>query len=116
QAMLGQVDERQKAEIDRLVQVYTAMRPREAARVFAGLDDKVRLPVAAAIRPRSLAAVMAQLDPAGARDLTEKLARRFEAQQQLVAAAAAASAPLAAADAAAPAAATAPATTGAQPA
>src|SRR5215217_1147536 len=45
-AMLGQVGEREKAEIDRLVQVYTAMRPREAARVFATLDDDVRLPVA----------------------------------------------------------------------
>uniref|UniRef100_UPI003918090A MotE family protein n=3 Tax=unclassified Brevundimonas TaxID=2622653 RepID=UPI003918090A len=31
--MLGQVDEREKAEIDRLVQVYSAMRPKEAAPV-----------------------------------------------------------------------------------
>jgi flagellar motility protein MotE (MotC chaperone) len=91
-ALLGQVDEREKAEIDRLVAVYSAMRPREAARVFATLDDDVRLPVAAAMRPRSLAAVMAQMDPAAARVLTEKLARRFEAQQQLAARAAAAAA------------------------
>ncbi len=101
-AMLGQVGEREQAEIDRLVAVYSAMRPREAARVFATLDDDVRLPVAAAMRPRSLAAVMAQMDPAAARVLTEKLARRFEAQQRLAARAAAA-----AADTAAPAAATA---------
>lgn len=100
-AMLGQVGEREQAEIDRLVAVYSAMRPREAARVFATLDDDVRLPVAAAMRPRSLAAVMAQMDPAAARVLTEKLARRFEAQQRLAARAAAA-----AADTAVPAAAT----------
>lgn len=81
QGLLGQVDERQKAENDRLVAVYSAMRPREAARVFATLDDSVRLPVAAAMRPRSLAAIMAQMDPAAAQVLTEKLARRFEAQQ-----------------------------------
>lgn len=93
-ALLGQVDEREKAELDRMVQVYTAMRPKDAARVFATLSDDVRLPVAAAMRPRSLAAVMAQMDPSAARDLTEKLARRFEAQQQLAARAAAASAPL----------------------
>ncbi|MFN4041284.1 MAG: MotE family protein [Brevundimonas sp.] len=97
QGLLGQVDEREKAEIDRLVQVYSAMRPREAAAVFNTLNDSVRLPVAAAMRPRSLAAVMAQMPPAAARELTEKLARRYEAQQ-LAARTATASAPLTAAE------------------
>jgi len=99
--LLGQVSEQEKAENDRLVAVYSAMRPREAARVFATLDDDVRLPVAAAMRPRSLAAVMAQMEPGAARVLTEKLARRFDARRELAARAAAASA-AAAPDAAAP--------------
>jgi len=90
QALLGQVGEREQAEVDRLVAVYSAMRPREAARVFATLNDEVRLPVAAAMRPRALAAVMAQMEPAAARDLTEKLAGRFAAQRRLAARAAAA--------------------------
>jgi len=90
--LLGQVSEQEKAENDRLVAVYSAMRPKEAARVFATLDDDVRLPVAAAMRPRSLAAIMAQMDPAAARSLTEKLAHRFQARQQLAARAAAATA------------------------
>lgn len=94
QALLGQVDDKEKAETDRLVAVYSAMRPREAARVFATLDDDVRLPVAAAMRPRSLAAIMAQMEPDAARVLTEKLARRFAAQRQLTARAAAAVAPV----------------------
>ncbi|HYC66765.1 hypothetical protein [Brevundimonas sp.] len=110
QTLLGQVSEREKAEVDRLVAVYSAMRPREAARVFATLDDSVRLPVAAAMRPRSLAAVMAQMEPAAARELTEKLAGRFAAQRQLAARAAAAAdgpaveapAPVQTAEAAAP--------------
>jgi flagellar motility protein MotE (MotC chaperone) len=88
QQLLGQVSEQEKAENDRLVAVYSAMRPKEAARVFATLSDDVRLPVAAAMRPRSLAAVMAQMEPAAARELTEKLARRFAARQQLAARAA----------------------------
>jgi flagellar motility protein MotE (MotC chaperone) len=79
--LIGQVDAREKAETDRLVAVYSAMRPREAAAVFATLDDSVRLPVASAMRPRTLAAVMAQMQPAAARELTEKLARRYQAQQ-----------------------------------
>ncbi|KQY66814.1 MULTISPECIES: MotE family protein [unclassified Brevundimonas] len=93
--LLGQVSEQEKAENDRLVAVYSAMRPREAARVFATLSDDVRLPVAAAMRPRSLAAIMAQMEPAAARTLTEKLAHRFQARQQLAARAAAAAAPAA---------------------
>ncbi|MFN7129291.1 MAG: MotE family protein, partial [Brevundimonas sp.] len=87
--MLGQVDEREKAEIDRLVQVYSAMRPKEAAPVMATLEDRVRLPVAAAMRPRTLAAIMAQMTPAQAKELTEKLAARFQAQQMAARAAAA---------------------------
>lgn len=81
EGMLGQADEREQAEIDRLVQVYQAMRPREAAAVFNTLNDEVRLPVAQAMRPRALAAIMAQMPPASARELTEKLADRYEAQQ-----------------------------------
>lgn len=92
QGLLGQVDEKEKAETDRLVAVYSAMRPREAAAVFVTLDDSVRLPVASAMRPRSLAAVMAQMPPAAARELTEKLARRYQAQQMAAKAAVAAAA------------------------
>jgi flagellar motility protein MotE (MotC chaperone) len=91
--MLGQVDEREKAEIDRLVQVYSAMRPKEAAPVLATLEDRVRLPVAAAMRPRTLAAIMAQMTPAQAKELTEKLAARFQAQQMAARAAAAEATP-----------------------
>jgi flagellar motility protein MotE (MotC chaperone) len=87
--LVGQVDEKEKAETDRLVAVYSAMRPKEAAAVFNTLDDSVRLPVAAAMRPRTLAAIMAQMPPAGARELTEKLAKRFQAQQFAARAAAA---------------------------
>ena len=101
--MLGQVDEREKAEIDRLVQVYSAMRPKEAAPVMATLEDRVRLPVAAAMRPRTLAAIMAQMTAPQARELTEKLAARFQAQQMAARAAAAeAATPAAAAPTAAP--------------
>lgn len=88
-ALVGQVDEKEKAENDRLVAVYSAMRPKEAAAVFNTLDDSVRLPVAAAMRPRTLAAIMAQMPPAGARELTEKLAKRFQSQQFAARAAAA---------------------------
>jgi flagellar motility protein MotE (MotC chaperone) len=81
QGLLGQVDEKEKAETDRLVAVYSAMRPREAAMIFATLEDNVRLPIAAAMRPRGLSAILAQMPAPEARELTERLARRFQAQQ-----------------------------------
>jgi flagellar motility protein MotE (MotC chaperone) len=108
EGLLGQVDEKAKAETDRLVAVYSAMRPREAAAVFSQLDDSVLLPVAAAMRPRTLAAIMAQMPPAQARALTEKLAARFQSGP-LAARAAAATAPTTTAPASTPPAATAPA-------
>jgi flagellar motility protein MotE (MotC chaperone) len=92
EGLLGQVDEREQAETDRLVAVYSAMRPRDAAPIFTTLDDSVRLPIAAAMRPRGLSAIIALMPEPAARELTEKLARRFQAQQ-LAARAAAASAP-----------------------
>lgn len=101
-ALIGQMDEQEKAEADRLVAVYSAMRPKEAAAVFVSLDDSVRLPVASAMRPRTLAAIMAQMPPAAARELTEKLAKRFQAQQ-FAARAAAATGPAEAAPAPTPA-------------
>lgn len=81
EALLAQANSREQAEIDRLVEVYQAMRPRDAAPVMAALDDEVRLPVAAAMRPRSLAAILAQMPPAAAQELTEKLARRYEGDE-----------------------------------
>lgn len=103
--LVGQVDEREKAENARLVAVYSAMRPREAAAVFATLNDDVRLPVAQEMRPRTLAAIMAQMTPNQARELTEKLAKRYAAKPLRDRAAAAAGEPLPApATAAAPAA------------
>lgn len=77
QGLLGQVSEREQEETNRLVQVYQAMRPRDAAPVFARLSDDVRLPVAAAMRPRALAAIMAEMDPEAARILTQRLADRY---------------------------------------
>ena len=121
ETMLGQLDEKEQAEVDRLVQVYSAMRPRDAAAGFATLDDEVRLPVAAAMRPRALAAILAQMPPAEARELTEKLAGR-NTRPDLEARAAAASqgtpAPATTTPAATPAAtpSTPPAQTRAQPA
>lgn len=83
QALVGQVDTQQQAEIDRLVVVYEKMKPKDAGPLMAALDDKVRIPVAAKMKPAALAAILAQMGTAQAKSLSESLARRFSPTQTL---------------------------------
>lgn len=77
QALMGAADKKQKDEVDRLVKVYSDMKPAQAAAVMVQLDDKVRVPVAAAMKEQKLAAILSAMPPAEAKKLTEKLANRF---------------------------------------
>ncbi|MGA9657536.1 MAG: hypothetical protein WBQ60_00340 [Asticcacaulis sp.] len=87
QALLDQATKVQDEDSNRLVAVYTAMKPKDAAAVFATMSDDVRLPIAAKMKDRALAAILGAMQPAEARDLTEKLAKRMQRtdglQQQL---------------------------------
>jgi len=78
QALLGQRDEAQKKQITSLVKVYSAMKPRDAARIFNTLNHAVLLDVAGSMKPDALGAIMATMDPKQAQDLTVKLAGRFK--------------------------------------
>ena len=102
QTMLGQLDEKQQAEVNRLVKVYADMKPQAAAARFTLLTDEVRLPIAAAMKEQKLSAIIANMAPPDAKHLTEALAARYVAQ---AAAARAAISPPAAPAAAQPAAA-----------
>ena len=81
--LLNQADQREQAEIDRLVKVFEGMKPKDAAPRMVLLDDSVRLPIAAKIKERALSAVLAQMPAAEAKKLTEALARRFAAAKTL---------------------------------
>jgi flagellar motility protein MotE (MotC chaperone) len=81
QGLLTQTDAKQAAETDRLVKVFEGMKAKDAAPRLAALDDSVRIPIAAKMKERSLSAIMAQMPAAQAKDLTEKLARRFSDAQ-----------------------------------
>ena len=113
QTLLGQTEQKESAEIDRLVVVYSKMKPKDAAAVMSTLEDKVRIPVAAKMKEAGLAAVLSQMPTLEAKKLTESLAHRYDAVQQLAQSATtpppAAAAPAPAAPAAAAAAAKPPA-------
>jgi flagellar motility protein MotE (MotC chaperone) len=80
QALLGQLDDKQQAEVDRLVKVYEGMKPADAAARFMLLTDDVRLPIASKMKERVLSAMIAKMPPAEAKRLTESLAARYVAQ------------------------------------
>jgi len=87
QALLDQANKVGDDDTNRLVAVYSAMKPKDAAVVMASMKDEVRLPIAAKMKDRALAAILGAMDPASARELTEKLATRMQSanglQQQL---------------------------------
>jgi flagellar motility protein MotE (MotC chaperone) len=83
QALMGQADQKTQAEVDRLTVVYSKMKPADAAAVMAQLDDKVRLPIAAAMKPAVLSAILGKMGTMDAKVLTEKLAHRFAQVQSL---------------------------------
>ena len=74
--LLGQADQQQEAETARLIRVYEAMKPKDAAGRISLMDDSVRLPMAAKMKERALSAILAQMTPEDAKSLTEKLAKR----------------------------------------
>ena len=80
QKLLSDGDARKAAEVDNLVTVYAKMKPAAAAQRMSLLDDSVRLPIAAKMKPAVLSAVLGQMTPSDAKEITEKLAGRFESK------------------------------------
>ncbi len=63
-----------------LVQMYEAMRPKDAARVFQRLDIAMQVDMARRMRRRAMAAILAEMDPAAAERLSVALARPKDTQ------------------------------------
>jgi flagellar motility protein MotE (MotC chaperone) len=76
---MGQRETREAQQLDGLVRVYSAMKPRDAARIFASLDGDVRINVAGRMRPDAMAGILAALPSDVAQRLTVELATRYRA-------------------------------------
>jgi flagellar motility protein MotE (MotC chaperone) len=72
------VDARFKA----LITMYENMKPRDAAKIFNGLDDGVLVAVASKINPRTMAEIMAQMQADVAQRLTVELASQAQPAPQ----------------------------------
>ena len=76
--LLGQRDAEQEKQVASLVKTYSAMKAKDAARIFNNLSDDVLIPVAQALKSDVLAPVLAAMNPDAAQKLTIKLAGRLK--------------------------------------
>jgi flagellar motility protein MotE (MotC chaperone) len=86
ESMMGQREAKETQQIDGLVRIYAAMKPKDAARIFASLDGDVRINVAGRMKADTMAGILAALPSDVAQRLTVELATRFKAPAAAIAA------------------------------
>ena len=69
-------DKQEDENLRGLVKIYETMKPEEAARIFAQLDNTVLLNVLERMKEAKVAAIMAKMEPAKAQDITVQMANR----------------------------------------
>jgi flagellar motility protein MotE (MotC chaperone) len=80
--LLKEHDAREDAQIASLVKVYENMKPKDAARIFDGLEMPILISVAERMKEVKMAPVLAEMSPPTAKALTVELAthRRLPAR------------------------------------
>ncbi len=77
-----QKSEAENARLKGLITMYENMKPRDAAKIFNGLEDGVLVEVASKINPRTMAEILALMQPDVAQRLTVELASRAQQSPQ----------------------------------
>jgi flagellar motility protein MotE (MotC chaperone) len=75
QALLASMETKRDERMTSLIKTYEAMKPKDAAEIFDGMDDKVLLDLAKGMKPANLASVMSLMAPKRAEALTRMLAQ-----------------------------------------
>jgi flagellar motility protein MotE (MotC chaperone) len=75
QALLASMETKRDERMTSLIKTYEAMKPKDAAEIFDGMDDKVLLDLAKGMKPANLASVMSLMSPKRAEGLTRMLAQ-----------------------------------------
>ena len=74
--LLQQYDGQKQQELDQLVRIYSAMKPKEAAGIFETLDMPILLALVKQMKEAKVAPIMALMTPAKATALTEAITSR----------------------------------------
>lgn len=78
EGLLVQRDDAEQKQLAGLVKTYSNMAPKDAARIFDGLNEEVLVAVAQQMKPADLAAVLGKMESEPAQKLTVKLANRLK--------------------------------------
>jgi flagellar motility protein MotE (MotC chaperone) len=73
QVLLAAMETKRDERIAGLVKTYEAMKPKDAAEIFDGMDDKLLMDLAKTMKPANLAAIMSLMAPKRAEALTRML-------------------------------------------
>ena len=74
QTLLDKMDAKRDERMAALVKTYESMKPKDAARIFNGMDDGILVDLAKTMKPATLAAVMSSMESKRAEALTRMLA------------------------------------------
>ena len=74
QTLLKTMDAKRDERMTSLVKTYEAMKPKDAANIFNGMEDGILLDIAKSMKPATLAAIMSTMTPKRAEALTRMLA------------------------------------------
>ncbi len=77
---LSKQDDERMAQYMRLVKMYAAMKPKQAAQIFNRLDLDILTAMVQRMRPQAMGKILAAMDPSAARRLTMELARSSDVQ------------------------------------
>jgi flagellar motility protein MotE (MotC chaperone) len=66
--------EKKDKQFNKLVKMYSAMKPKGAARIFNELDKKVLIGIIQQMKPQAMSAILAAMEPSKAREMTIALA------------------------------------------
>lgn len=77
-AELARYEKKRKDELDRLVKIYSNMKPKHAARVFDELDLPIAIDVLRQMSAQASAPILAEMQTAKAKAITAALARKRE--------------------------------------
>jgi flagellar motility protein MotE (MotC chaperone) len=76
EALLRKYDEQEDAKMRSLVKIYESMKPKDAAKIFEGLDMPILLDVIERMKEKKAADVLANVTPQKAKEITFELAER----------------------------------------
>ncbi len=76
EGLRGQLDADQQTQVESLVRIYETMKPKEAARIFEAMEDKVLLNVITRMKESKSAPILAAMDPVRAKQVSTLMMNR----------------------------------------